>query len=76
MADLYEQPGLDHVAAEWGRQPVKHADRFVWPGRAVLVLPNRTWKYQPESCRDDSGTGEWVLDGLVLVCRGCGLDCT
>ncbi|UKD50759.1 hypothetical protein L3Q65_00090 (plasmid) [Amycolatopsis sp. FU40] len=74
--DLPELP----AGARWGRAPSHHgttrATSYVYPGRHVLVLDGETWPHQPETCPDDTGSGEWRLDGLVLVCTGCGLDCT
>ena len=46
------------------------------PGRRVLHLPGRTWAATPDTCTDFSEHGEWVLGGMLLVCPGCGLDCT
>lgn len=50
--------------------------QFVWPGRTVVDVPDRVWPAaRPEDCTDESGQGEWINNEL-LVCRGCGLDCT
>lgn len=82
-ADTYttptELPELP-AGARWGHAPSHHgtnpADSYVYPGRRVLLLDGHTWPHQPETCTDTSHTGTWKLDGLVLVCTGCGLDCT
>jgi hypothetical protein len=58
------------TGSEW------HDDQPIHPDRAVLHIPGRVWLNTPDECTDDSGDGEWVLDGAVLVCPGCGLDCT
>jgi hypothetical protein len=47
---------------------------YVYPGRQ-MVAGNYPHPHA-EVCEDYSGTGEWVANGRVLVCRGCGLDCT
>jgi hypothetical protein len=63
--------------ARWGRQPRHHNGGYVYPGRAVLVLAGHQWPHQPETCPvSDLALGEWHLDGQVLTCTGCGLDCT
>ena len=55
--------------------PDKGTGEFVAPGRRVVNLPGRTWASIPGECTADSDT-EWLVDGKVLVCTGCGLDCT
>lgn len=72
----YEAPALDDQPAEWGERPTSHGGGYVYPGRAVLILAGRTWEYRPEDCPRMEETGEWVLEGRVLVCPACGLDCT
>lgn len=44
----------------------------------VVYLEGRTYKYTPQNCEMESlqGHTEWVLDGTILICIGCGLDCT
>jgi hypothetical protein len=82
LAPDAKQPGyvaeidLTPYGASWGSQPRHHGEiDYVFPGRAVLVLPGREWLAEPEACEWD-GPGEWVLDDKVLVCPCCGLDCT
>ncbi|WP_372667948.1 hypothetical protein [Amycolatopsis kentuckyensis] len=65
---------------------------YVHPGRTVIEVPNRPWPIRsPEDCDDQTSTGLWfdatgtpehapddrtASDGVVLLCRRCGLDCT
>jgi hypothetical protein len=84
---LYQAPELDGLAT-WGQMADNHGGGFVYPGRAVLVLPDRTWESTPEDCPRGAALEEgnhayiwvmpceWVLDGRVLVCPVCGVDCT
>ena len=62
------------------------------PGSRVIEVPGRMWPaVRPERCREESGRGIWfdaegqeipdVLapgapGGIVMLCPGCGLDCT
>jgi hypothetical protein len=76
----YQRPQLPE-GYQWGHQPRLHGvdevDREqVYPGRAVLIGPGLDWPHVPEACEDTSGTGMWMLDDQVMVCRGCGLDST
>lgn len=67
----------DADVAYHGREPFSREG--VAPGRRVVVVPGREWPASsPEECEDYSRTGEWISDGSrdVMVCRGCGLDCT
>lgn len=48
----------------------------IYPGRQILSIPGITHPFTPDTCRDVDAPGMWVLDDLVLVCRGCGIDCT
>lgn len=65
---------------------------YVHPGRAVIEVPNRPWPIErPEDCDDQTSTGLWfdatgapqpdpadrsAPEGIALLCRRCGLDCT
>ena len=41
------------------------------------VATNDLWPYSPESCEyADFTEGHWDREGSVLICAGCGLDCT
>lgn len=61
----------------WGHEPELHAGRYVYPGRAVVVIPGREWATTPEDCQRPWGSpGEWLGEGAVLVCPRCGIDCT
>ncbi|GHH25591.1 hypothetical protein [Streptomyces rubradiris] len=49
---------------------------FVYPGRRAVDVIGRTWPAaRPEECTNTEWRGEWIA-GQVLVCTGCGLDCT
>ncbi|WP_146060545.1 hypothetical protein [Amycolatopsis sp. CA-128772] len=68
------------------------AREYVHPGRTVIEVPNRPWPIgRPEDCDDQTSTGLWfdatgtpqpnpdnrrASDGVALLCRRCGLDCT
>ncbi|WIX85777.1 hypothetical protein [Amycolatopsis sp. DG1A-15b] len=65
---------------------------YVHPGRTVFEVPNRPWPIgRPEDCDDQPSTGLWfdatgtpqldaadraAPEGVALLCRRCGLDCT
>lgn len=50
--------------------------QFVYPGRRVIDVPGRTWRAsRPEECENGVWDGVWI-DEKVLLCTGCGLDCT
>lgn len=45
--------------------------------RPVVKLPEGDWPYSPEYCElADFPFGHWDREGTVLICAGCGLDCT
>ena len=53
-----------------GHQPgYEQEGRKVQPGE---------WPYAPQSClvADETGRTRWTEDDTILVCTGCGLDCT
>ncbi|MFI0796595.1 hypothetical protein ACH4OY_28505 [Micromonospora rubida] len=52
-----------------------HAQAWVYPGRPVI---EGNWPAAiPEHCTaTDDELAEWIADGTLLVCTGCGLDCT
>ncbi len=73
----YERPAVPE-GASWGHAPAHHAGEYVYPGRAVLILPGHQWPAVPEQCRPNTDT-DWYGqdpdgDASVLVCRLCGLD--
>lgn len=80
------EPELDALMAKAGVSfgttvyPIHHSEpehmEGIAPGRFVVDIPDRSWPTAPDRCRDYSGRGEWILDGSVLVCSGCGLDVT
>ncbi|MBE1493194.1 hypothetical protein H4696_000294 [Amycolatopsis lexingtonensis] len=68
------------------------AREYVHPGRTVIEVPNRPWPIgRPEDCDERTSAGLWfdatgtpqpdpddrtASDGVALLCRRCGLDCT
>lgn len=44
--------------------------------RQVIDVPGRVFPYTLETCLVDMYAGEWLPDGSMLFCTGCGLDCT
>jgi hypothetical protein len=79
MSTFY-QPFPLPAGLAWNRAPVAYhgldeLDRvFVYPGR--LAVAGRWPAPRPEECRYEGNDGVWLGDGTVLVCPGCGLDCT
>lgn len=75
---------MNEIAAHWtptdarshGAPDLMMSPAVIYPGRKILSLPGITHPFTPETCRDIDAPGMWVLDDLVLVCRGCGIDCT
>ncbi len=43
--------------------------------RKVITVTGRTWAHTPDTCLTDEYRGEWLNED-ILVCTGCGLDCT
>jgi hypothetical protein len=78
FTDRYERPELPAgCAARWGHEPAHHGGEYVYPGRAVLVLPGHEWPDSPERCTNaDPLANDWHFDGRILTCRRCGLDVT
>jgi hypothetical protein len=79
MAQVYLNPKLIGGEAQWGEEVDFHtpARLYVFPGRRILDLPCLIWPHTPEDCPggEDYG-GTWLFEDTVLVCSGCGLDCT
>ncbi|PZU04695.1 MAG: hypothetical protein DI630_00845 [Gordonia sp. (in: high G+C Gram-positive bacteria)] len=48
----------------------------IYPGRQILSIPGITHPWTPQTCRAVDIRSIWVLDGLILICRGCGLNGT
>lgn len=48
------------------------------PGEQWRKVQPGEWEYTPETCllATVEGTSTWSSDGKILVCDGCGLDCT
>lgn len=61
-------PYPDSVLFGVGHDPSYKAEkREVQPG---------DWPHTPQTCLADEFPNEWRQGGTVLVCTGCGLDCT
>lgn len=46
-------------------------------GRVSVPSELSPYPYSVEDClRADETRGVWVLDRTILICQGCGLDCT
>lgn len=67
------------VGATWSPTDATHHGEFgesIYPGRQVLDLPGIVWPHTPDECTHADLPGRWVLDGQILICDGCGIDCT
>lgn len=53
--------------------PVTHGGAPIAGGRRVVQIPGIAFPLEPAKCSDLAGT-RWILDDLLLVCTGCGLD--
>lgn len=50
---------------------------FVAPGRRVIDIPGETWSAaRPEECEGGTDVKTRWYENKVLLCTGCGLDCT
>lgn len=75
---------MDAIGARWiptnarfhGALDLMMVRAGIYPGREILSLPDITYPWTPETCRDVDNPSMWVLDDLVLVCRGCGINGT
>ncbi|WP_457180752.1 hypothetical protein [Mycobacteroides abscessus] len=82
MSDTREDPLDLRLAAAGGswdpRPPEYHGpdQDYIAPGRRVAHLPGFQWPNTPENCTSGDSDTVWVLDGQLLLCRGCGLDGT
>lgn len=80
MSQRYERndiPDLSAIGGHWDpREPQHHGGDYVVPGRLIAVLPGRRWANTPEQCDAGPTDTEWIHDGQVLVCTGCGIDAT
>ena len=73
----YKPLNLEHLGITYRDTLVAYHGplrRVVCPGRLVALVPGRV-AADPEHCTLANGFGEWVAPEL-LVCPGCGLDCT
>ncbi|BBX82166.1 hypothetical protein [Mycolicibacterium aubagnense] len=80
MSERYDDsqiPDLSEIGGHWDpRQPAHHQGAYVVPGRRVARIPGRQWPHTPEECSAGHTDTEWILDGQVLLCTGCGIDGT
>lgn len=82
MTEPYAPPDLAGTALRYDENyiPEFHGPNqdYIYPGRRVVIIPGRLWPDVPEECEvaDDPGEVEWLAGGRLLVCLGCGLDCT
>lgn len=67
---IREMPPADAALYGYGHQ-LGYGDQ--WRKQIPGAYP-----YTPETCRRAGGLfpGTWLFGGTVLVCTGCGLDCT
>lgn len=66
-------PGITYRPDEVAHHGSGPGYEYVSPGRLVV---DGTWpENRPETCDSDYPT-EWIADGQIQVCTGCGLDCT
>jgi hypothetical protein len=67
-AVVRDEPVAYHLAGD--------EKQYVFPGRRVIDVPGWTWPAaRPEECQNNEWSGKWFED-KVLLCTGCGLDCT
>jgi hypothetical protein len=79
--DLYKTEDLPAGATVRDEVVRGHQERgelyFVAPGRRVIDVPGHTWPAaRPEECQNDGNVKAKWIEEKVLVCQGCGLDCT
>jgi hypothetical protein len=46
--------------------------------RPVVAVEGRTYPFTPDTCElaDEPNHTEWIKDGTILICIGCGIDGT
>jgi hypothetical protein len=74
-ADPYVPAIIDGISYRPGPVAYHGIDdhEFVWPGRVVVA---GDWpRPRPEECSSTYAT-KWLRSGRILVCTGCGLDCS
>lgn len=79
ITDYEDDLPLAEAGGRWDpRQPEYHGPDhdYIAPGRRVAHLPEFDWPNTPEACTAGPQDTVWVLDGQLLLCRGCGLDGT
>jgi hypothetical protein len=77
MKNPFVRRSTDVTDVRWRGDLVEYhgpGREYVYRGRRVVV--GKWPAARPEECKDASDQGEWIAGGKVLVCRGCGLDCT
>lgn len=75
--DRTNVPDLTEIGGHWDPRLIySHGDGPAAVGRLVAVLPGRSWPSTPEECTAGHFDTEWILDGRVLLCLGCGIDAT
>lgn len=81
--DEFSDCDVDLLLAEAGghwdpRLPQYHGPDhgYIAPGRRVAHLPEFDWPNTPEACTAGLQDTVRVLDGRLLLCRGCGVDGT
>jgi hypothetical protein len=65
MAELPDT-GL-RATCDYGHFPARN--------RVPVHVPGRSWPWSPSTCSPDDYPTEWI-NSEILVCTGCGLDCT
>lgn len=74
MEDLPEGATVRDARVRYHREG--GVKQYVAPGRRVIEIPGVTWPAaSPERCQNAVWQGKW-FEGKVLLCTGCGLDCT
>ncbi|MGN2642328.1 hypothetical protein ACTD5D_40395 [Nocardia takedensis] len=72
----YERPDAGTLGTWADADPEHHGFMYVAPGRRVMRIPGTEWQATPEKCTAGPFATTWHLNDTVLLCNGCGLDCT
>lgn len=68
---------LRELGGRWNQRRVNyHHGEPTARGRLIACIPGREWPNEPEQCEAGMFDTEWILDGRVLLCLGCGIDAT
>jgi hypothetical protein len=79
---IYDGPAdLTGTGLAWNPAPVRYhgrdEDNRTGVGAESRFALVGTWPAaRPEECTDETNQGTWYANGLILICPGCGLDCT